>query len=602
VFDDGDGPDGDPNNPVLGAFANIPTGILGSNGQPYSGKVPFVMELEFNNTPQPSELIPGERQYPYFIDVWTPVDGLYFDEQTSPGVHIIVCQEETGAYSVPEGLHAYLILFLVRTFSDGSTYTQLLPTSPGAEECEGYMGQVTASHDHGVQGGLFSRVAATLSGITKFFRPKPLFAKRRVHGGLNTVVWDVSGSDGPPAAGVASYVSGLEPAGTEPELLQFGSVVTIDPAATSATISVPNPGYVGETSTITIQVLDKDQLPFLFETDVTVDITGANPTPVGSPLVATYDPNTMVYTATYTPTTDGNDTITVTVAYEPYFQATVVASVTSEIRLVKGPLTAQVKISGSSAAFVDGYPIELYDAGGSPIDQGTTVVDPNDASVGVVTFANVTYGPDYFVHLAKRDFDVHFPAGYTQKVTAFSKTTGPVVFQGVTFETVPSGSLVHRLGDDGTGNLYEWVNEGRSWTAANNQVRDYLVDGVAGHLATVYNLDGAGNPNTGLNGSENAFIADFLTAPCSGTKQCKVRGWLGLTDEAVEGTYVWVTGQVANWFNWGTREPSTQKENYDHVEIAPDGYWNTINGASSTNDGYFVEWDTPSYGPNFGGS
>ena len=60
------------------------------------------------------------------------------------------------------------------------------------------------------------------------------------------------------------------------------------------------------------------------------------------------------------------------------------------------------------------------------------------------------------------------------------------------------------------------------------------------------------------------------------------------------------------WPGWDEATPSpvtptgNKESNRDHVEIDAYGDWGTINGASSTNDGYFVEFDVPEIVNPFG--
>ena len=55
--------------------------------------------------------------------------------------------------------------------------------------------------------------------------------------------------------------------------------------------------------------------------------------------------------------------------------------------------------------------------------------------------------------------------------------------------------------------------------------------------------------------------------------------WIGLTDEVVEGTYVWVDGTVATYFNWNAGEPNNfgGDEDYIHFTGAND-FWNDLAG------------------------
>ena len=52
------------------------------------------------------------------------------------------------------------------------------------------------------------------------------------------------------------------------------------------------------------------------------------------------------------------------------------------------------------------------------------------------------------------------------------------------------------------------------------------------------------------------------------------RLWIGLTDQAVEGTWAWGSGAPINYLNWGSGEPWNQGDgNVDGAYMASDGSW-----------------------------
>jgi hypothetical protein len=314
---------------------------------------------------------------------------------------------------------------------------------------------------------------------------------------------------------------------------------------------------------------------------VAVTVTGANSTG----FQATDPEGDGTYEGSYVPQNPGTDLISATITdpTDDTVDDEDVAQATSEVAPLSGPLTVQVQISGPASNYVYSLPVQLFDGSGAPVDEVET--DEN----GTATFANVPYGFDYTVYLPRRDFDVQFSPNST--AVSFDQSTGTILLAGVS-QALPSSVLVYRIGNGGNGNAYEYTVGGRSWISANNQVRDYRLLGVGGHLAT---LTDAG---------ENAFVASFFSTfanLCPGVtnpKQCKFKGWIGLSDDAVEGTYRWVTGETFSFASWiGGTVPVDRKGNEDYVEINSEGTWSITNGASTTNEGFFTEWEAAQPGP-----
>lgn len=73
--------------------------------------------------------------------------------------------------------------------------------------------------------------------------------------------------------------------------------------------------------------------------------------------------------------------------------------------------------------------------------------------------------------------------------------------------------------------------------------------------------------------------------------------YIGLTDSAEEGTWVWVTGETSDYRNWHSGEPNGENSNEDYAMFYykySDGTWNDGDfGGSTVNGGttFLCEWD-----------
>jgi hypothetical protein len=56
-------------------------------------------------------------------------------------------------------------------------------------------------------------------------------------------------------------------------------------------------------------------------------------------------------------------------------------------------------------------------------------------------------------------------------------------------------------------------------------------------------------------------------------------GWIGLTDEAVEGQWRWVTGEPYSWSYWNGGEPNNSN-NEDYIQFVGGGKWNDLPNTS----------------------
>lgn len=107
---------------------------------------------------------------------------------------------------------------------------------------------------------------------------------------------------------------------------------------------------------------------------------------------------------------------------------------------------------------------------------------------------------------------------------------------------------------------------------------------LGGYLATI------------TSAAENIFLTG-LTHTADGY----VEAWIGLTDEAIEGTFVWVTGEPLIYTNWAPGEPNDAwpvvGEDYAILsppveqDINKPGTWNDLPNNPARVKTWIVEWD-----------
>ena len=150
---------------------------------------------------------------------------------------------------------------------------------------------------------------------------------------------------------------------------------------------------------------------------------------------------------------------------------------------------------------------------------------------------------------------------------------------------VPPGFAFSAPAAGGNGHVYEYVPAPGPWTTARDAALLRTFRGVPGHLATI------------TSAFENGVVAGLRF-------NGDLRGWIGLTDETVNGTFTWVTGEPLVYTNWNAGEPSNGvpagSGNEDYVEIFAAGVWNdqALSG-NGLNQGYVVEYEVnPFAGPS----
>lgn len=105
---------------------------------------------------------------------------------------------------------------------------------------------------------------------------------------------------------------------------------------------------------------------------------------------------------------------------------------------------------------------------------------------------------------------------------------------------------------------YYLIDKGFNWT----QAEAFAVSNLGGHLATINDSD------------ENEWVRVNIL----GFDATDRRGFIGLNDEAVEGNFVWSSGEPVTYTNWNTGEPSNSGGTEDYAEMfgSTGGFWNDV--------------------------
>jgi len=106
------------------------------------------------------------------------------------------------------------------------------------------------------------------------------------------------------------------------------------------------------------------------------------------------------------------------------------------------------------------------------------------------------------------------------------------------------------IGEGGNGHYYVTAAP-MIWTDS-----EALAVSVGGHLASITSRE------------EQDFIETRLMDDLGGDF------WIGLTDEEIEGTFVWTSGEPLDYTNWGGGQPDDWQAGEDYVHIRNDKTWN----------------------------
>ncbi len=289
---------------ALGSQVCVPGGAAELEGVPVDGPYAVILTLEKDDAFQGTG--DGFGQVPFFPDLRTDPPGISFADE-SEGIDLVICQAVEGTGTVPEELHSRLRPFLI--FADGSVR---LPGefSFGAPECEGFDDHahpLARGPDQSRDRGVLGHLAAGLGRVSRLFLPEPLNAFR-LHGGLNTTVYDTRGDrdgggrgegDNAPRPG-----SDQDEEPTQRFVVEAGAVLDVDLQSSGATL--PGEGRVGIETVILIHARDAQGNPFPFDIPVEVEITGANPGILIGSFLARGE-----YVVSYTPGAPGADDFTI---------------------------------------------------------------------------------------------------------------------------------------------------------------------------------------------------------------------------------------------------------------------------------------------------
>ncbi|HTE22428.1 MAG TPA: C-type lectin domain-containing protein [Candidatus Limnocylindria bacterium] len=257
-------------------------------------------------------------------------------------------------------------------------------------------------------------------------------------------------------------------------------------------------------------------------------------------------------------------------------------------------------------------PLVVY-AAGETIQVGAPVSGVYGTPVAISSVQIVGSGGSVVpVQLQVQDGDLSF--GSTTGLTFESDTTGPHLGFSGTVDDINAALLTlqyERTDGIGTdtlevslseygevffpdnGHVYEFVDPGAgiNWVDSETAAEGLTKYGKTGHLVTITSQ------------AENDYVAERLLGD----------GWMGATDQAVEGDWRWVSGPEngtlfwqglggeggaavgGNYSNWASGEPNDSSDEDCAQFYVDDATWNDLHCVNSELNGYVVEYgdETP---------
>ncbi len=99
-----------------------------------------------------------------------------------------------------------------------------------------------------------------------------------------------------------------------------------------------------------------------------------------------------------------------------------------------------------------------------------------------------------------------------------------------------------------------------------------------GHLVTITSQE------------ENDFVTNLIKSDTV---------WIGFTDESIEGSWHWITGESVTYTNWGQNEPNDDIGEENHAEMDSSGYWNDIGGQVDSSHLLYYIYEREPVDPTF---
>ncbi len=177
-------------------------------------------------------------------------------------------------------------------------------------------------------------------------------------------------------------------------------------------------------------------------------------------------------------------------------------------------------------------------------------------------------------YLAYGSFNMTFGATLWN-VTSTSTATGTVNINLFNGDEPPSPVVAGPINNPANGSDYYLLVQGYNFTQA-----EAAAQSLGGHLASIADAE------------ENEFVrANVLRF--DGADR---RGWIGFTDEAVEGTFVWTDGTPNTYTNWNAGEPNNASGLEHYTEMLGNGLWNDLPLAGAAGGSDFAIVEVPGTG------